>query len=157
MPSLLLIEVFAMTEQHEKVDTKTLPEKEPDLVLAMAERSKRLPGTAILTSKTEVMLIIDEDIKRFSLAKDTRLLLGRFENTDHPDQIDLLPYGAREKGVSRFHLQLQVENEQLFAIDLNSTNGTHIGDEPLPPNQKVIVRNGDVLLLGRLSIQVLFR
>jgi pSer/pThr/pTyr-binding forkhead associated (FHA) protein len=142
----------------EKVDTQTLPERDPDLTLAMAERSKRLPGTATLTTKTEVMLIIeDEDVKRFSLDKETRLLLGRFESTDHADQIDLIPYGAREKGVSRFHLQLKVENDQLFAIDLNSTNGTYIGDEPLPPNQKIIVRNGDVLLLGRLSIRVLFR
>lgn len=141
-----------------KVRTRTLPETDPEFLYALAARTESPSGTSILGDKKEVMLLIDNDIKRFTLSKSTRWLLGRFEDaTDHPDQIDLSPYAARDKGVSRFHLQLQIENEQLFATDLNSMNGTYLSSDPLPANKRVLVRNGDILILGRLSIQVLFR
>lgn len=141
-----------------QIETGTLIEKDPDFVRAMSERSKHPSGTALLGGKQEVMLLIENDIKRFPVDNGTRLILGRFDKaTDHPDQIDLEPYNARELGVSRFHLQLQIENEQLFATDLNSTNGTYRGGEPFPANKPVLIRNGDMLLIGRLSIQVLFR
>jgi FHA domain len=132
-------------------------ENDPDSLRATAAQSTHPPGTGSLGNKTEVLLLIDEDIKRFFVGDKTRWLLGRFEDTDHADQFNLAPYGAFEKGVSRFHLQLHVEDQQLFATDLNSTNGTYLGGEPLLPSKPVIVRNGDVLMLARLSIQILFR
>ena len=149
----------------DNIGTGTLPERDPDALKTMAAQPKQIPaaqaaqppGTGSLGNKTEVMLLIDEDIRRFFIADTTRWLLGRFEDTDHPDQLSLAPYAAFEKGVSRFHLQLHVEDKQLFATDLNSTNGTYLGSEPLTPNKPTVVRNGDILMLGRLSIQVLFR
>lgn len=147
-----------MQDEMDDTQTGTIREKDPDFVRAMSERSKHPSGTALLGGKQEVMLLIDNDVKRFPVQNDVRWLLGRFdEKTDHPDQIDLTPYDARERGVSRFHLQLQIENEQLLATDLNSTNGTYRGGELLPKNKPVLIRNGDMLQLGRLTIQVLFR
>jgi pSer/pThr/pTyr-binding forkhead associated (FHA) protein len=142
----------------DKPGTGTLPEKDPEMLRTIAARTKQPPGTTgSLGSKTEIMLLIDEDIRRYVVSEHTRLLLGRFDDTDHPDQVNLSPYAAHDKGVSRFHLQLQVQDRQLIATDLNSTNGSYLGGEPLTPNQPTIVRNGDILMLGRLGIQVLFR
>jgi pSer/pThr/pTyr-binding forkhead associated (FHA) protein len=140
-----------------KPGTGTLPEKDPEIVRAIAARTKQPPGTGSLGNKTEIMLLVDEDIQRFFVTEHNRLLLGRFENTDHPDQVNLSPYDALDKGVSRFHLQLVVQDRQLLGTDLNSTNGSYLSGEPMTPNKPYIVRNGDILTLGRLSVQVLFR
>ena len=137
--------------------TGTFPERDPEFQRRLAQQARRLPGTGRLSEKREVLLIIDEDVKRFTLTEGARWMLGRFKTNDNPDQIDLTPFGAVELGVSRFHVQLHVEDNRLFATDLNSTNGTYVSGEPLEPNQPVLVRNGDNLLLGRLQIQVLFR
>jgi pSer/pThr/pTyr-binding forkhead associated (FHA) protein len=139
------------------VNTGILPERDPEGQRALAKQSRRKLGTGTLGGKSEILLLIDNDVKRFPLAHEARWLLGRFDTTDHPDQVDLSSYLALEKGVSRFHVQLQVEGDQLFATDLSSTNGTYVSGEPLTPRQPTLIRNGDELLLGRLLIQVLFR
>jgi len=144
-----------MTDNN--MNTGILPERDPEFLRALAEQAKRKLGTGTLGEKQEVLLLIGEEVMSFSLSEEARWLLGRFETTDHPDQVDLTPYGAAEKGVSRFHVQLQVEDNQLLVTDLSSTNGSYLSGEPLKARQPKLVRNGDNLLLGRLQIQVLFR
>lgn len=138
--------------------TDILPQHDPTIQQALSRQEGREMGTAHLVGKGEVMLLIGNDVRRFSLSENTRWILGRFDkDPSHPDQVDLSPYSALDLGISRFHVELQIEDNQLFVIDLNSTNGSYLNGEPLIPKQRALVRNGDELLLGRLAIQVLFR
>ena len=106
----------------------------------------------------EIILVIRGIIERFVIPKDRKLLLGRSNARMRfvPD-IDLTPYGALDRGVSRTHARIWIENGDLYIEDMESTNGTYINNEPLPPNQPKRVTSGNELMLGRLAIQVLFR
>jgi FHA domain len=138
-------------------DTRLLPEDDPEIQEALERYKPRAIGTGKISGKTELMLLIEDDIKRFPLTKQTPWLLGRFDATDHPNQIDLNPYAAHTKGVSRLHAQLHIQDEQLFITDLNSSNGTYLNDVRLKPNKATFIPNGALLLLGVFPIQVMFR
>jgi pSer/pThr/pTyr-binding forkhead associated (FHA) protein len=70
-----------------------------------------------------------------------------------PD-LDLIPYGARQMGVSTFHIVLHVAQGGLHVRDLDSLNGTMLNGFPLNPNKLYKMREGDVLVLGQLRILV---
>lgn len=141
----------------DKKNTRLFPEDDPEIQEALERYKPRAISTGHLGDKTEIMLLIGDDIKRFPVTEQTPWLLGRFEDTDHPNQIDLNPFGAHNKGVSRLHVQLHIQDEQLFATDLNSSNGTYLNDARLAPNKATFVPNGAILLLGAFPIQIMFR
>lgn len=72
-----------------------------------------------------------------------------------PD-IDLGPYNAYESGVSRMHLSLKVGENQAKVTDLGSANGTRINGRKISAHTPHPIKNGDILTLGKLKIQVLF-
>jgi len=92
------------------------------------------------------------------ISEDHPFVLGRADigSRFHPD-IDLTPYGALDRGVSRSHAILHLAGDNLLVADQNSTNGTFLRGDRLTPNEPVMLQNGDELLLGRLAIQVLFK
>jgi pSer/pThr/pTyr-binding forkhead associated (FHA) protein len=73
-----------------------------------------------------------------------------------PD-IDLSPYHAYEKGVSRLHASLKTGNGQVIVTDLGSVNGTRVNGRKIIPHQFQPINHGDILTLGKLKIQVLTR
>jgi pSer/pThr/pTyr-binding forkhead associated (FHA) protein len=92
---------------------------------------------------------------RLALEHVQRLVLGRVdaERGVAPD-VDLAPYGAAERGVSRAHLMLHFENRRLIATDLSSANGTLLNGHRLNATSPHEVRDRDELTLGRLTISV---
>lgn len=50
--------------------------------------------------------------------------------------------------VSGAHCRVEIGNRCLRVTDLNSTNGTFANGAPVNPNQPVILREGDMLMLG---------
>ncbi|MDQ7027760.1 MAG: FHA domain-containing protein [Anaerolineae bacterium] len=115
-------------------------------------------GVARLTGS----LILDvEDIdKRFVIpASDiNEFILGRQDpHSGEAPQIDLTAYGALDKGVSRQHAFIKrVERGVLAVIDNASPNGTYLNGQRLVPQQPRILRDGDVIRLGHLSLNVIF-
>ena len=73
-----------------------------------------------------------------------------------PD-VDLTDYQAYKKGVSRLHVSLQIQGQQVKVVDLASANGTRINGQKIPPNEPRTVYHGDVLSLGKLKVQILIR
>ncbi|MCC7447154.1 MAG: FHA domain-containing protein [Anaerolineae bacterium] len=72
--------------------------------------------------------------------------------------IDLTPYEAFEKGVSRMHAAIQrTEDGTLVVEDLDSSNGTYLNGKRLLPHTAVALTSGDILRLSNLPIQVFFR
>jgi pSer/pThr/pTyr-binding forkhead associated (FHA) protein len=85
-------------------------------------------------------------------------VLGRSDNTStqKPD-LDLTPYGALEKGVSRIHAAIERSEDTLTLIDMGSANGTHLNGQRLIPDQPRVLRDGDEIRLGKLVAHVYFK
>jgi pSer/pThr/pTyr-binding forkhead associated (FHA) protein len=66
-----------------------------------------------------------------------------------PD-LDLTPYGAVEKGVSRYHATLELESGQATLVDEHSANGTFVNGQRLNPHKPMTLHNGDEIRLGSL-------
>jgi hypothetical protein len=73
-----------------------------------------------------------------------------------PD-IDLSPYRAYEKGVSRLHASFTISGGQVTITDLGSVNGTRVNGKKIIPNSPQPLNHGDILTLGKLKVQVLTR
>jgi non-specific protein-tyrosine kinase len=90
------------------------------------------------------------------LVKD-RVTVGRYKDNMTPGaHVDLDRYGAFEAGVSREHIAVYREGMQYFIEDLGSINGTWVNGERIPANQKVAVEKGSEVVLGSLSIRLMF-
>jgi hypothetical protein len=90
------------------------------------------------------------------LADRTEFTLGRSaEGQPIVPDVDLSPYKAYAKGVSRLHAVLKLLQDQIVIMDLGSSNGTYLNGNRLPPYIETPVVHGDVILLGKLKIQVL--
>jgi hypothetical protein len=133
-------------------------------VVSSKELKRHLPSVESLRDEIhakgerEIVLVIRSMIERVHIPKDTRLVLGRSHTqTRFMPDVDLTAYGAADRGVSREHAQLWMEDEKIFIQDLNSTNGTFVNQQQLEPNTPTEIVSGDELLLGRLGIQLLFR
>jgi len=92
------------------------------------------------------------------LSDKTEFTLGRISDAQPimPD-IDLTPYQAYASGVSRLHAVLKSEGKQVRVMDLGSSNGTYLNGKRLKPNVEQTLEHGDMLSLGKLKIQILFR
>jgi len=67
-------------------------------------------------------------------------------------EIDLVPHGGEEAGVSRRHARVFVQGSQLMIEDLNSTNYTYVNQQRLTPGQPYPLKDGDELRMGRLKL-----
>lgn len=104
-----------------------------------------------------IMLLIRGMTERLVLANDLAAVVGRADlGAGFKPDVDLTPYGATARGVSRTHARLQLKDHQLFITDLGSANGTFIGTEKLTPNEAYQVHSGSSLLLGALAVQIMF-
>ncbi|MAS37659.1 MAG: hypothetical protein CL610_26925 [Anaerolineaceae bacterium] len=77
------------------------------------------------------------------------------ERNIDPD-INLTPYAAHLKGVSRQHAVIMAKDSSIVIKDSGSANGTRLNGYVLTPNQPYRLRHGDELMFGQLTVQVLF-
>lgn len=85
-----------------------------------------------------------------------RLLLGRGPAMPAENLIDLTPHKGLQRGVSRRHCLLVRDNDHLYIIDLDSSNGTLLNGEPLVAHRRYMVADNDKLVLGSMHIGVSF-
>lgn len=55
------------------------------------------------------------------------------------------------QNVSSIHCEVSVDGDRVYVMDLNSTNGTYIGEQRAVPNQKMPVSDGSMIYLGNKS------
>ena len=80
-------------------------------------------------------------------------VLGREDGSFSVD-LDLTEFGPEVKGVSRRHAELKVIEGKLYLLDLNSSNGTYIEGDRVPPDKLVEIKNGTVVVLGALTLMI---
>jgi NAD(P)H-dependent FMN reductase len=87
------------------------------------------------------------------LPSKQELLIGR----GHPQaasvpDIDLVPHGGNEAGVSRRHARLLHDDDGWALADLGSTNGTFLNGAQLSAGQLIHLHSGDIVRLGQLTL-----
>lgn len=70
----------------------------------------------------------------------------------YPD-IDLVPFGGEEGGVSRRHAQITRRDGQFFIEDLNSVNYTFVNKRKIAVGAAHALRDGDEIRLGRVLMR----
>ncbi len=92
------------------------------------------------------------------LSSRNEFTLGRIsEGQPIMPDIDLSPYQAYAAGVSRLHAVIKRDGARTVFMDLGSANGTFVNGNRLSPNVEQTVNHGDVLVLGKLKIQLLVK
>jgi hypothetical protein len=117
-----------------------------------------LPVPPTITTKNWVTLHLLDTGQVLPLAERTEFTIGRIsEGQPIMPDIDLSPYQAYANGVSRLHAVIKREASHIFLMDLDSANGTYVNGKRLNPNVEHTLKNGDVVALGKLKIQVLLK
>jgi hypothetical protein len=108
-------------------------------------------------SGTSIALYIEDAQEPFVLEVVRQAILGRYEaNSRSQPRIDLTPYRAYDKGVSRLHAIIRRTENGLMIEDLASTNGTWLNDTPLDPYMPRSVNSGDRIRLSKLELEIRF-
>jgi hypothetical protein len=115
-------------------------------------------GTARFGQDASIVIHIRDATDPVVLQPAKKTVLGRSDvtSTQKPD-LDLTPYGALEKGVSRIHAAINRSEDTLTLVDLGSANGTHLNGQRLIPDQPRILRDGDEIRLGKLVAHIYFK
>ncbi len=94
------------------------------------------------------------DSLQFPIAN--RVYLGRdIPPKEYTSFIDLDPFGALTKGVSRLHALIERTEDFAYQVmDLGSTNGTFVNGEQLVPLNYTVLEQDDKVVLGHFSIIV---
>jgi pSer/pThr/pTyr-binding forkhead associated (FHA) protein len=121
-----------------------------------AAASAAQPAAPRAPAPGQIALAPDGADASIILAGKFEYFLGRESQSQSPPDVDLNPYGGREKGVSRRHASLRVTGKQILLMDLGSANGTKLNGEPVRPNEPVRLLDGDEIRLGKLALRVYF-
>jgi hypothetical protein len=115
-------------------------------------------GTARFGQDAFIVIHIRDAAEPIVTKPSLKLILGRndMSNPNKPD-LDLTPYGALEKGVSRQHAAICRNEDTLTLVDMSSANGTHLNGQRLVPDQPRILRDGDEIRLGKLIAHIYFK
>ncbi|MEM6527383.1 MAG: FHA domain-containing protein [Chloroflexota bacterium] len=86
---------------------------------------------------------------------DKKIIIGRNDaRTEVKADLDLGPYDAAKKGVSRNHVALYINGSRLIVRDLNTSNGTTLNGQRLNPEHEYIMTGSDTLILGAFRVNV---
>ncbi|MFN8527531.1 MAG: FHA domain-containing protein [Anaerolineae bacterium] len=87
------------------------------------------------------------------------IVIGRSNGASMKPDIDLLEHGGDNFGVSRLHMSVRYETKDktVCVVDMNSANGTFLNGQRLHPREVRVIRHGDELRLGRLTMRVFFQ
>ncbi len=129
-----------------------------DSAIYEALEPSRRWGTAYFGQQNRIELRFRDRAPTLLLPIVDRLVIGRFhEEPDVPQpDVDLGPFDALDRGVSRNHVAVAREKDTISIADLGSSNGTFLNGQRLMPHEPRILRDGDEVRMGRLVIRVAF-
>ncbi len=136
--------------QIESTDTVYLPMNAGP---ALRRGSRHMPALGA----DSIALYIDNREKPVVVSIARQAILGRYtpDSSSQP-RIDLTPYGAFHRGISRLHAILRRTDVGLMVEDLSSVNGSWLNHKRLQPYMPTPLCSGDHLLLGQIEIEIYF-
>jgi SulP family sulfate permease len=122
------------------------------------EPAETMPGPeagSMVLPAGQIRLTVVSTGKEIRVRVRPSLIIGRMRTHKDrtPVDIDLGPHHAHLAGVSRQHCRLVRDTDHWSLEDLNSSNGTHVNDRRISPNQPVPVKRGDVIRCGQLTLR----
>jgi len=123
-------------------------------------QTKQLRGTASLDyiaaqpRKDTVIIFVEGYRDPIGTVIQPQVTLGRQVGTNQRSHVDLEPYGAFDKGVSRVHARIRRNGDRFYAEDMESSNGTFVNGTGLNKGESKLIKNGDELRLGELRMHV---
>jgi pSer/pThr/pTyr-binding forkhead associated (FHA) protein len=120
-------------------------------------QTKPFVGNALLQDRmTVIFAMVDSDVV-IPIHVTDRVVIGRYDfETQEKADIDLMPYGGRDRGVSRRHALLYRTSRTVSLVDFQSSNGTYINGVKLIAHQPRLLREGDEVRLGNLRFHISF-
>ncbi len=120
------------------------------------EQKKQTPGEVFVQAEKPITCLFDDRSLQVNVGKS--VVFGRRSGIagDTEPDVDLNPFGAAEKGVSRQHIKIQYKSPLFYVTDLGSSNGTWLNGRRLVANSGRPLRHGDELRLGQLKMSVRF-
>ncbi len=91
------------------------------------------------------------------LGRDNYTLGRSIEGQAVIPDIDLGGFDAFEHGVSRLHAEIRLSKDGAYVSDLERANGTFVNGKRLDPQERRILRHGDIIQLGELRLQLISR
>lgn len=80
-------------------------------------------------------------------------IIGRSDSaSNYEPDIDLAPFNAQKRGISRRHAAIVRYKGVIHILDLGSMNGTFVNSRRLPPKVAQSLKIGDQLRFANLSI-----
>ncbi len=119
-------------------------------------------GTRSFLSGTRLILDFGEcegqpERRTLEINHGDAVIIGRAgKYTGIVPDISLAQLGGWERGVSRLHAVIRRSGDNLFLIDLESTNGTFINGERITAGTLQQLRDGDTISLGMFNVTVHF-
>jgi hypothetical protein len=115
-------------------------------------------GTAYFGQRSRAVFIVRGVPKPIELRAEGETVIGR-SSPDSPmkPDIDLAQYDAENLGVSRLHASITRDENTIHITDLSSKNFTFINGQRLFPREIRVLRDGDEIRLGRLSLRIVFK
>jgi|GEM_PF-1036065 len=130
--------------------------------LYMLKRTNRLPALDRLPDAVRAALpvrlrfMLPDRKTVLEVPADDHLIVGRRTAEESPVQVDLSGHVHALHGVSRYHCAITTIHGNVMIQDLDSTNGTVLNDRMLNPLQRYVLRSGDLITLGKFTMQVMF-
>ena len=135
-----------LTRLHQSPETVPTAGRLEDILSTMSDSSD--------AAKT-VCLNIYSKVETITLAEEQSLIIGRSDaQTGFKPDVDLMRYNARKHGVSREHACIYLRGQCLYLMDLGSNNGTFLRGKQVMAHDAQPLRDGDMIRLGLLEIQV---
>jgi hypothetical protein len=126
-------------ESHDVVKLPTRTSKPPERVEAIRWRIALVSSDA---GSQPILIDVEDD---FTIGRSVE---------GQPVDLDLTPFNAEEKGISRQHAMMRPLPDRLLLVDLGSTNGTFCNAERAHLGRPLEVRDNDTVAFGALRFQI---
>lgn len=121
---------------------------EGDIVLRGEHIPAAIPAMAprLLVQPAGTSLTLSPDKEAYVIGREDPA------SDSYPD-VDLVPFGGEEGGVSRRHARIIRDGRQFFIEDLNSVNYTFVNKQKIPEGAAHPIHDGDEIRLGRVLLR----
>ncbi len=138
-------------EERDEEPTRQLNgQEQPGVLLPVAR------GTRTFGDHMRLVLEAGPDRRVLPLSDGQEVRIGRADRMVAVTPSGMIALGSWEHGISRQHAAIRRTGNEIFVIDLDSTNGTFLNLSRVPPGVPQLIRDGDVIRLGLLDVKVSF-
>jgi len=154
--------------EHSIVGTKRFQKNADGTLIEEAAESEKLSSTELRAVQSagsadfQPTMILRLEVEGSStpllVFPKGEIALGRRDPaTGTMPEVDLTAFAAYRMGVSRRHAVIKLNGTKLEIYDLGSSNGTAVNGLKLVSHQPHVLRDGDSITLGKMTMRAMFQ